>query len=386
MAELGETQDPLVLVPGKPEAIEENARVLRGRAQAAGVTAEGLKAIDTGSAWKGSAAQAFREKFSYEPSRWFIAADALHAAAGSLDDYANTLRWAQFEAAEALAKWNQGESVTKQALAIYQVDLREASAQNQPAATFTDPGEQSRQAAREILSRARAQLGDVGDISAATLRDKTQHAPEESSWLDEIGDFLVDTGARAINTLASLGNAIVHHPGDLLGALGGLGVTLASGAGFIGGATFSATAAGAVVGVPAMAASAVGAAQGAAMMVAAMGDLASHATGDDHVEVIKTGKEAAPVPESPPAGVKEGWSSRPANNGKGTFWQKPGSAKNANSVRIMDKDANPLYPNGYVKFTNEHNQPIRLDARPGSDAETHIPRNLDGSYPLPEGW
>lgn len=48
--------------------------------------------------------------------------------------------------------------------------------------------------------------------------------------------------------------------------------------------------------------------------------------------------------------------------------------------------ADPRYPNGYVMFTNEHNQPITLDGKPGSRAETHIPRNPDGSYPIPKGW
>ncbi|HKS43682.1 MAG TPA: hypothetical protein VJT49_00945 [Amycolatopsis sp.] len=76
MAELGETQDPQALVPGKPEAIEENARILRTRAGRAGDAADGLRAIDTGGAWQGPAARAFHDKFSYEPSKWFAAADS----------------------------------------------------------------------------------------------------------------------------------------------------------------------------------------------------------------------------------------------------------------------------------------------------------------------
>jgi hypothetical protein len=62
VAELGETQDPTQLVQGKPEAIEENARVLRARAGEAGNAAEGLKAIDTG-AWTVPGAQAFQDRF-----------------------------------------------------------------------------------------------------------------------------------------------------------------------------------------------------------------------------------------------------------------------------------------------------------------------------------
>lgn len=58
MAELGETRDPQQLVPGKPEAIEANVRVLDARGRQAVDAATGLRAIDTG-AWRGPAADAF---------------------------------------------------------------------------------------------------------------------------------------------------------------------------------------------------------------------------------------------------------------------------------------------------------------------------------------
>jgi hypothetical protein len=97
-------------------------------------------------------------------------------------------------------------------------------------------------------------------------------------------------------------------------------------------------------------------------------------------------KEEAPNPPPMPPGVKPGWPSRPADRGSGTVYQKPNSPGDSNSVRIMEPGSDPRYPNGYVKFTNEHNQPINLDGKPGPRAETHIPRNPDGSYPIPEGW
>jgi hypothetical protein len=94
----------------------------------------------------------------------------------------------------------------------------------------------------------------------------------------------------------------------------------------------------------------------------------------------------SPMPAGLPPGVKPGWTSRPARNGKGTIYQKPGSEGDTNSIRIMEPGTDSRYLNGYVKFTNEHNQPITLDGKPGTRAETHIPRNPDGSYPIPEGW
>lgn len=89
------------------------------------------------------------------------------------------------------------------------------------------------------------------------------------------------------------------------------------------------------------------------------------------------------VPKRPDS-VPEGWEVRRADNGKGWVWQKPGSSGNANTVR--DAEPNARYPHGYVRFYNEHGQPIDLNGKPGSKADTHIPKNPDGTYPTPKGW
>lgn len=75
---------------------------------------------------------------------------------------------------------------------------------------------------------------------------------------------------------------------------------------------------------------------------------------------------------------------RTADNGKGSVWQAPGAKGNADMIRVM----NPTdrYPDGYVRFYNAHGQPIGMNGKPGSKAETHIPMNPDGTYPLPAGW
>jgi hypothetical protein len=50
-------------------------------------------------------------------------------------------------------------------------------------------------------------------VVSGTLRDKASLAPEKSSWLDEVGDLLHDTGGHIVNGVASFGNAMLHHPG-----------------------------------------------------------------------------------------------------------------------------------------------------------------------------
>lgn len=289
MTDLGKTRDPTALIPGKPEAVEENARVLRARADRANWAAEGLQAIDTGS-WEGPAARAFHDKFSYEPGKWFAAGDALESGASVLEDYGSTLRWAQAQAQEAIHLWDQGDSATQEARAGHDTVVAQAAAANQPAPPFTDPGESSRDSAQDILSRARVQLAEVGDRAAETLRAQTAAAPESSSWLDDLGHFAADVGAHLLNGLASFGSAILHHPGDLIEAAAGIGLTIVSSAGEGFGIVLDATGVGAVVGVPVNAVSAAGMAAGAGLAAQGLAKMAVNAAGEDHVEPFRAGR------------------------------------------------------------------------------------------------
>jgi hypothetical protein len=156
-----------------------------------------------------------------------------------------------------------------------------------------------------------------------------------------------------------------------------------------------------VVGVPVNVAAAGLIATGAGVAAMSAGDLGRNAAQNDNQVLSEAqGPSAAepkpgePLPESSRPDTAGGdWQGRVANNGKGEVWQKPenvdpppGTPRNANMVRIADADAR--YPHGYVRFYNEHGQPIRLDGRPGidKDPETHVPIRPDGSYEVPKGW
>src|SRR3954452_2487986 len=279
MAELGETGDPRVLVPGDPDAIAANAVALRQRAADAGGAGDGLRSIDTG-AWPGPAAERFHDKFSYEPGRWFTAADAMQAGAGALDDYVATLRWAQGQAAEAIQVWNSAQAATAQARSEY-----ESAPQTTP---FQDPGEAARTSAQSMLTTARDQVRTAARVASGTLRDKASLAPEKSGWLDDVGDFLHDVGGHVVNGVASFGNAMVHNPGSVALAAAGIGLAAVSAGGEGLGLALDATGVGAVAGVPLNVVSAAGVAAGAGITTAAMANIASHAGGDDRVNPVDT--------------------------------------------------------------------------------------------------
>ncbi|KAA9157944.1 hypothetical protein FPZ12_023970 [Amycolatopsis acidicola] len=344
MAELGETQDSTELVKGKPDAIEENVRVLRARADRAGRASEGLKAIDTG-AWQGPAARAFHDKFSYEPSKWYEAADSLLSAADALDQYASTLRWSQGQAVEAIALWNRGQAATRQAQAQHEQATGQATANGQAPLQFTDPGTGTRQAAQDTLARARGQLAEVGDAVADAIKDATSAAPQESSWIDDAGNFVADAGGHLVNGLASFGNAVINHPGELATiAMGFLGMAAGAGGEALG-TVLDATGVGAAAGVPLQAASAGLIASGATAATAGAAQLAMHAAGDDHVSPMQTnhssgaGAESEP-PFQPPKQI----------NGKTAHGEQQMAERNGHGVNdaaAHDAVANPVKPPKY---------------------------------------
>ena len=151
-AELGTSDDPRALVPGDPVGVAADARALAGRATAVARTGQALRRIGTG-AWTGPASDAWREHHDEDAVRWMRGADSLDAAARALSGHADTLRWAQSEAARAVARWRAGETATAGA---------------------------ERRAAAEILAAARDELQRSGDRVASVLRGEAVLAPRDS--------------------------------------------------------------------------------------------------------------------------------------------------------------------------------------------------------------
>ncbi|HEX5203380.1 MAG TPA: hypothetical protein VFW27_25900 [Actinoplanes sp.] len=296
MAELGETDDPRALVPGDVAAITGTAQLLRARGDALHEAGAGLKRIDTTDGWSGSAADAFRAKFHGQPASWLEAGDCFHSAADALTTYSTTLTWAQQEAARAIAQWNAAQAATRQATTQHQ----QAEQQTGQTLPFDDPGEAARRAARDILGNARRQLDGAGDAATGTVGAARDKAPKKPGFWSKVGDFFEDVGAgianaggHVVNGLASFGNAMIHHPGDVAAAAAGAGLMIAGAAGDIGGGMLDLTGVGAVVGVPVNVVSTGAVLAGGGIVVAGAGDLMMHAASDDGVNPARTDYEGS---------------------------------------------------------------------------------------------
>jgi hypothetical protein len=189
MTELGQTDDPRQLIPGSVEAVAGAAEQMRGRARQMEEVAANLAGVRIDD-WEGAASSAFWDHFTPEAGQWRAGRDAMTTAADALDSHASSLHWAQGQAAEAIALWEQGEQATQAAADAAAPALPFGGNQlfadpfggaeplgtrplgTEPPATLTaDPGAALRQEAMDILARAREQLATAGDAHAAALEE-----------------------------------------------------------------------------------------------------------------------------------------------------------------------------------------------------------------------
>jgi hypothetical protein len=186
MAELGQTTDPKALIPGAPETVEDHAKKLTKLGERFDEVGNDLKKIDVGG-WTGPASEAFTGAFSKEPPKWLKSSDILADISRALTDHAGTLTWAQSQAAEAIALWQEGEEASQKAAAQHNAAVDEANKQNQAnaaagsqdtvtAGAFSDPGEKLRKEAQELLTRAREQLDQGGQRTASAIAGQDPNA------------------------------------------------------------------------------------------------------------------------------------------------------------------------------------------------------------------
>lgn len=299
-AELGQTTDPVALVPGDVRAVR--GRVADWRSVARELTAvhDALKQLSADGVWSGPASKKFEEKIADWLPGWQVASDAYYRAAAALDTYAAELDFAQGQAATAIELWAQGEAATAAA--------RTAAQQRQPSAgsplwrspvvvqplLVADPGADARSNAVALLTTARAGIESAGDDAAKTLEAGIDWGAIFLAILQPGIDAVLDGLATAGNAVASFGQALIEHPDTLGEILGGMLMMDGGIAGEAGGGILDATGIGAVVGVPANIAAAGLIGAGATLAGTGVMQAVGHAQSDSRVEPFKQQQNRAP--------------------------------------------------------------------------------------------
>ncbi|GGZ56033.1 putative T7SS-secreted protein [Streptomyces bluensis] len=223
--ELGESEDPKELIHGSPEALNARARHLRDFSRAFDSVGQGLRKLDSGG-WEGEAADAFRAKFDMQPKQWLAAADACAEAAGAVEAYADTVRWAQQQAQTAIEAFRTAREAYRQAADAHnaKVEAFNQAAERYNAAalagrnpgprptepgTFTDPSVAARREAVEILEEARRQRTGAARDAQRRLAGALELAPPKPEFTDRVGANVADAFVGAqLNSVHVLGGLL----------------------------------------------------------------------------------------------------------------------------------------------------------------------------------
>ncbi|MFB7371721.1 putative T7SS-secreted protein [Streptomyces sp. NPDC056222] len=219
--QLGQTEEANELVHGNPAKILESAGHLKDFRGAFEKVGQGMRKVDS-SRWKGMGGDSFREKFGVHPTKWLHAADACEEAAAALEAYADTVKWAQGEAHEAIDLYRKGMQAAEKAKAAAE-EAKAAAAAEEAGATEKSAGAaEAKTAAKTLLEGARSRLAHAREqrnTAASAARARVEkalaHAPAEPPPLERLGDNIAD-GYQAYN------QELTHVVGGALKGTAGL--------------------------------------------------------------------------------------------------------------------------------------------------------------------
>jgi len=294
VSELGQTSDPVDLIPGSVSGLDEFVWQWRERARTAGEIAAQLTKLPAPEGWEGAAAEGIAARLPDVSSQWQQLAESLNTAADALDEYATVLGWAQQKAGDAIAMWQAAQAQTAEGIESYRQAERQAGATG-IVPFYTDAGAATRNDAQSLLAYARSEVRDAGETAAHALTAITP--PEALTWegagalflgaLVVQGQIHWDTLANLVNGTASVGNAILRNPDALLALLGGGAMMISGGAAALGGGGLAATGVGSVPGGAAVAGGIAVAGSGGALAAAGASKLAGEAMGGAGVMLME---------------------------------------------------------------------------------------------------
>ncbi|WP_185910914.1 putative T7SS-secreted protein [Streptomyces sp. WAC07149] len=220
--QLGQTDQADELVHGSPAAIRASAAHMKDFQASFDKVGQGMKALDAGS-WKGAAADAFREAFAVHPTKWLHAAEACQKAGDALTRYADTVEWAQKQAAQAVELYRKALKAHEDAANAYAkaVDAYTATARSgkNPGPVPARPdnvGAAEAKAAQEILTEARRQRDEAAGSAGSALSAAMQHAPAKPSPREKAMAAVTDHAAAASVELSHFGGGVVKGTAGML--------------------------------------------------------------------------------------------------------------------------------------------------------------------------
>ncbi|PNW10100.1 hypothetical protein C1632_06905 [Microbacterium testaceum] len=294
MSELGQTSDPVDLIPGSVSGLDEFVSRWRENARTAGDIAAQLTSLPSPEGWEGAAADGFAARLPDVGTQWQQLGESLTTAADALDEYATVLGWAQQKAGDAIAMWQVAQAQTAAGVESNRQAERQAGATG-IVPFYTDAGAATRSDAQSLLAYARSEVRDAGDTAAHAVTAITP--PEALTWegagalflgaLVVQGQIHWDTLANLVNGTASVGNAILRNPDALLALLGGGAMMIGGGATALGGGGLAATGVGSVPGGAAVVGGVAVAGTGGALAAAGASKLAGEATGSAGVMLME---------------------------------------------------------------------------------------------------
>lgn len=161
-AELGQSRDPIRLVPGDLAAVHRTVALWRSRADDAEESGARLRQLRTVPEWAGEAADAYERRVAAAASPWDAMASAFRMAQAALEDFASALEAARARAGDAVDLWDEAEALVATAA---MATPGFPGADRQPLRSLEPRAE-----ARAILADARRALDTAAQTAAAALR------------------------------------------------------------------------------------------------------------------------------------------------------------------------------------------------------------------------
>lgn len=192
-AELGQSRDPVRLIPGDLAALHRTIGLWRSRADDAEESGAALRQLRAVPEWAGEAADAYERRVTAAASPWDAMASAFRLGLSAVEEYAAALEAARARAGDAVDLWDQAEALNA---APATATPGFPAADRQPLRSLEPRAE-----ARAILDDARRTLDQAAQTAATALR-RALALPglQAEEWLALIADTA--SAAQILDALA----------------------------------------------------------------------------------------------------------------------------------------------------------------------------------------